>query len=125
MLHVFFQINVSNYLAPNGVKVFGCSRDVFAVKRHYVVSQRAAEQFLDYPLKLRRHFLHLRQKVDEELRHIFLFTGIQWLVVHLVSLAERQRIVRLPLGLAQVGKHSLKLVKGGRIPTGITVVKAH
>ena len=73
-----------------------------AVQGDNIVGQTAAEEALDDLLQVRRHFLHLREEVDEELRHVLLLPGVDRLVDHVADLAEAQRVVRLPLALHQV-----------------------
>ena len=43
--------------------------------------------------QLRTHLLHFGNDISEELSHVFLLTGVQWLVVHRVVLAETIRVV--------------------------------
>lgn len=47
--------------------------------------------------QLLRHLLDLGDEVSEELGHVLLLASVQWLLVHRVGLAERSRVVGLPL----------------------------
>lgn len=47
--------------------------------------------------ELLRHLLNLGDEVSEELCHVLLLASVQRLLVHRVGLAERSRVVGLPL----------------------------
>lgn len=49
------------------------------------------------------HLLQLCDEISKELCHILLFTGVQWLLVHGISLAETLGVVRLSLTLLNNG----------------------
>lgn len=49
------------------------------------------------PYHVWRHLLKFADKVCKELRHVLLFSCVQWLLVHGVRLTETAGIVRLSL----------------------------